>query len=106
LALAFLASAGMVALLQPAGGGRRPLVVVKSMITIFGLIVLGLFVARSDFSRARSACHFRDRGLEWKTLRETTPCLPVRGEHRRQGIPLAAILAAAEWLAARLRRSR
>lgn len=24
---------------------------------------------------------------EWKTLYETTPCLPVRGEHRRRGIP-------------------
>lgn len=23
----------------------------------------------------------------WKTLYETTPCLPVRGEHRRRGIP-------------------
>ena len=26
-------------------------------------------------------------GPEWKTLYETTPCLPVRGEGRRQGIP-------------------
>jgi cytochrome c2 len=25
--------------------------------------------------------------LAWKTLYETTPCLPVRGEHRRRGIP-------------------
>ena len=26
-------------------------------------------------------------GSEWKTLYETTPCLPVRGEGRRHGIP-------------------
>ena len=26
-------------------------------------------------------------GLEWKTLYETTPCLPVRGESRRHGVP-------------------
>lgn len=25
--------------------------------------------------------------LEWKTLYETTPCLPIRGERRRHGIP-------------------
>lgn len=26
-------------------------------------------------------------GLEWRALYETTPCLPVRGEYRRRGIP-------------------
>ena len=31
-------------------------------------------------------------GPEWKTLYETTPCLPVRGEGRRHGIPFVGYL--------------
>jgi len=35
----------------------------------------------------RSAILGGAAGPEWKTLYETTPCLPVRGEGRRHGIP-------------------
>jgi len=35
----------------------------------------------------RSAILRGAAGPEWKTLYETTPCLPVRGEGRRHGIP-------------------
>ncbi|WP_407122594.1 PQQ-dependent sugar dehydrogenase [Bradyrhizobium sp. STM 3561] len=35
----------------------------------------------------RAAIFRGEAGLVWRTLYETTPCLPVRGEHRRRGIP-------------------
>lgn len=35
----------------------------------------------------RAAILRGEASSEWKTLFETTPCLPVRGEHRRRGIP-------------------
>ncbi|MCK1341515.1 PQQ-dependent sugar dehydrogenase [Bradyrhizobium sp. 38] len=35
----------------------------------------------------RAAILRGEASSEWKTLYETTPCLPVRGEHRRRGIP-------------------
>lgn len=34
----------------------------------------------------------------WRTLYETSPCLPTRGEHRRRGIPFVVILVGAGWL--------
>lgn len=46
------------------------------------------FVERVSMLRADRAAIFRGApGFEWETLYETSPCLPVRGEHRRHGIP-------------------
>jgi cytochrome c2 len=46
------------------------------------------WVERVSMLQADRVAFFRGTaGLEWKTLYETTPCLPVRGEHRRRGIP-------------------
>jgi cytochrome c2 len=47
---------------------------------------------RVSMLEADRAAIFRgDVGLGWKTLYETMPCLPVRGEHRRHGIPFAGL---------------
>ena len=46
------------------------------------------WVERVSMMESDSAAILRGAtGLAWKTLYETTPCLPVRGELRRHGIP-------------------
>jgi cytochrome c2 len=46
------------------------------------------WVNRVSMLELTRAATLRDAaGPEWKTLYETTPCLPVRGEGRRHGIP-------------------
>lgn len=58
LLIAFVVSAGIAVLLQPADRGRRLLIVVVSTLAIYGLVFLGFFVAKSDFSRAVSLAIF------------------------------------------------